>query len=250
VRILRSFKNGCLIQNLSFSFATLGSTYAQVGDLYHSLEIKGDKVAPYYHVPSSSVRGSLRAWTIEHLLPKDWWNIEDKLKKSDFPNNNPVYLDNILNLFGFAIEGAKKEISEKYTRSGRLTIRVGCFDFDQAMPSVDGADWNLSATNDFGPNNVARHIKPRNPLDRITHAAKEGGLHNFLEFSKGQKLHLTIEVRKSDKAEQDLFDQKLLKRWESEINSGVIRFGGLTGIGRGRAKVISRTITNQKKGGN
>lgn len=221
------------------------TSFAQVGDLYHSLEIKGDKVVPYYHVPSSSIRGSLRAWTIEHLLPKEWWNMEDKIKESDFPNNKPDYLDNIISLFGFAIEGAKKGISKEYTKAGRLTIQVDRFGSNQTSPDVDGADWK--GGNDFGPSNAERQIKPRNPLDRITHAAKEGGLHNFLEFSKGQKLSLAIEILKPDKPEQGVFDQKLLEHWKSEINSGEIRFGGLTGIGRGRAKVITRTVIESVK---
>jgi len=45
-----------------------------VSDLYHSVEIKDRKIVPYYHIPSSSVRGALRAWTIEHLLKREHWD--------------------------------------------------------------------------------------------------------------------------------------------------------------------------------
>ena len=214
----------------------LENRYDRIGDLYHSLKIVGDQPTPYYHIPSSSIRGALRAWTIKRLLPQDWWDIEKKLKEGAM-TNLPPYFDNILSLFGFAIEGADKKITRNYTKAGRLTIRVAPFENGQVVPAVDGNDWENPSVDNFGPANAARHVKPRNPLDRITHAAKEGGLHNFLEFSRGQELVFTIEIR-----EPKEFDLTLLERWKVEINSGMIRFGGLTGIGRGRVMLKKEEV--------
>jgi CRISPR/Cas system CSM-associated protein Csm3 (group 7 of RAMP superfamily) len=217
-----------------------------VSDLYHSVEILWNEkdncyeLKPYYHIPSSSVRGALRNWTIKHLLSREWWDIEDKLKEGSL-NTKPQYLDNILTLFGFAIDSAEKQITEAYTRSGRLIIEVAPFLYDAEKPievapflydaekpKVDG-EWNNAASNNYGPKNAQRHVKPQNPLDRITHAAKDSGLHHNLEFSKEQKLVIKIKIIKPNE-----FDKKLLGYWKDDVLSGMIRLGGLASVGRGR----------------
>ncbi len=99
-------------------------------------------------------------------------------------------------------------------------------------PVMDGEF--RSNGNQYGPDNAKLHIKTRNPLDRVTQSAKEGGLHSFLEFSPGQELNVTISIR-----DPQPFDYKLLECWEKEIEEGMIRFGGLTGIGRGRVSFIN-----------
>ncbi|MCE5210234.1 MAG: RAMP superfamily CRISPR-associated protein [Deltaproteobacteria bacterium] len=221
-----------------------------VSDLYHSVEIKDRKIVPYYHIPSSSVRGALRAWTIEHLLKREHWDIEKYLKplKASVLENktdDQKRLDPILDLFGFAIEGTDKAVTKEYTKAGRLTINVHPFSTISVRPAVDGNNWDKHAANVFGPTNASRHIKPRNPLDRITQAAKEGGLHNNLEFSKDQKLILEIKILSLKD-----FDKQLLARWEKEINAGQILLGGLSGIGRGRVKVLERKETISKEAQN
>ena len=204
-----------------------------IADLYFSLRIEGDQVKPYYHIPSSSIRGSLRQWTIRNLLPEEWWDIEKRLKeyaKQDPRPFLPEYLDDILSLFGFAINTADRELNKKYTSAGRLGIEVEPFNGNHPLPDVHGT-WN-NAGNDYGPSNAGRHIKTRNPLDRTTNSAKEGGLHSGLEFSKGQSFNVTLIVENPTD-----FDRRLIDYWCSEINNGIIRFGALSSIGRGRVKV-------------
>ena len=156
-------------------------------------------------------------------------------------------LDGILSLFGFVVKTRDKSLDEKFTCAGRLTIDVSPFAGNQTNPDVDGT-WlsDVNNPNDYGPTNVNRHIKTRNPLDRITNAARETGLHSGLEFSKGQAFTVTLIVvapkKKKDSGqagmtedrEQNEFDKRLIDWWCNEINTGMIRFGGLSSIGRGR----------------
>lgn len=234
-----------------------------VSDLYHSVEIKENQIVPYYHIPSSSVRGALRAWTIEHLLKREHWDIEKYLKPltADALKNKTadlIRLEPILDLFGFAVEGTDKAITKEFTKAGRLKIIVDRFEATDEKPCVDG-DWASNGIKTFGPENAKRHVKPRNPLDRITHAAKDSGLHHNLEFSEGQKFKITFKIRKAKTSEQHEeakiseecdFDKKLLKKWREEINAGIIRIGGLTGIGRGRVSVQDQQSNTQKEAQN
>ncbi|MEM2144051.1 MAG: RAMP superfamily CRISPR-associated protein [Candidatus Jordarchaeaceae archaeon] len=201
-----------------------------ISDLYFSLKINGNEVEPYYHIPSSSIRGSLREWTIKHLLPEDWWDIEGKLKEYAKQNPRPVlpkYLEEITSLFGFALETSDKSLNEKFNRAGRLTIEVEPFSGTQPQPDVHGT-WS-SSNNNYGPSNAKRHIKTRNPLDRITNAAKKGGLHSGLEFSREQNFKAKLIIK-----EPNDFDRNLIRCWLREINYGFIRFGALSSVGRGR----------------
>jgi hypothetical protein len=69
-------------------------------------------------------------------------------------------------------------------------------------------------------------------VDRITHAAREGGLHYFLEFSPGQTFDVVLRVVNPKPVHLGL-----IALWEREIDTGMLRVGGLTGIGRGRLRV-------------
>ncbi|OEU62673.1 MAG: hypothetical protein BBJ57_11930 [Desulfobacterales bacterium PC51MH44] len=69
-------------------------------------------------------------------------------------------------------------------------------------------------------------------MDRITHAAREGGLHYFLEFSPNQTFDVVLRVVNPDPVHLGL-----IALWEREIDTGILRVGGLTSIGRGRLKV-------------
>jgi hypothetical protein len=73
----------------------------------------------------------------------------------------------------------------------------------------------------------------RNPLDRMTHASKDGGLHHFLEFCRGE----TFEVKMTMVNPQGS-DLGLLSLWQREINAGLLRFGALSSIGRGRVSIL------------
>ena len=213
----------------------------KLNDLYYSIRLEADKtnpgklkVVPYYNVPASSIRGLLREWTITRLLPEGWWDIDTALKKFDrgkragkVADEPPEHLRDIVRLFGSAVQLSYADLAKDYSRAGSLRIKVEPFEGIHARPDMDGT-WNTA--NEYGPNNARRHIKPRNPLDRVTQAAVETGLHNFLEFSKGQSFKVTFTIRNA----VEKGDESLLNWWKDEINEGMIRFGGVTGIGRGR----------------
>ncbi len=219
--------------NMRFRWGAEAGGLDDISDLYCSVGVNGRDAIPYYHIPSSSIRGALRAWTIRYLLPESWWNIERALKEHVRQNASaplPPNLDRILSLFGFVVNTGNKDIDREYTHAGRLTIKVEPFSESAPMPDVDGS-WADNHPGD-SPANAKRHIKTRNPVDRITNAAKDGGLHSFLEFSTGQSfvLEIIIEDRKD-------FDRKLVSRWREDINTGMLRFGALCSVGRGRVSI-------------
>lgn len=214
----------------------------EIGDLNFSIRLVGQEARPYYHIPSAGIRGALREWAITNLLPRKQWDMEAYLKDLPSGESVPEMMDNIINFFGFAVSTSNKERTKHCTRAGRLIINVEPFTETAEKPQMQGT-WDEQAGNNYGPDNAQRHVKPRNPLDRITHAAKDGGLHNFLEFSAGQKVKVNISVKNPTD-----FDRRLLEVMKQEINDGMIRFGGLSGIGRGKATVISKTEEGTQHG--
>jgi len=208
----------------------------EIGDLNFSIRLDGNKAQPYYHIPSAGIRGALREWAVTNLLPREQWDME-KFLKYELPAWQPVpeMMRNIIDMFGFAVSTPDKKRTSDCTKAGRLIIDVEPFNETAERPTMQGT-WNERAGNNYGPDNAQRHVKPRNPLDRITHEAKKGGLHNFLEFSAGQKVKVSITVK-----EPTDFDRRLLETFKQEINNGMIRFGGLSGIGRGRVSLVSKT---------
>jgi len=222
-------------KDMQFRWGMPKGTLEEISDLNFSIKIEDKEAKPYYHVPSSSIRGSLRDWTITNLLPRDYWNVEEYIKTLLTPLHSVPNLDDILDLFGSAIDGKTEAVSKFYTKAGRLTIVAKAFTHGETEPVMAGT-W-AKIGNNYGPHNAKRHIKPRNPLDRITHSAKLKGLHNFLEFSVGQSFTITFAIK-----DPTPFDEELLKAWKREIKDGMIRFGGLTGIGRGRISIAENPV--------
>jgi hypothetical protein len=83
-----------------------------------------------------------------------------------------------------------------------------------------------------GPANARRQMVVRNPLDRMTHASKEGGLHQFLEFARGENFQVEMTIRNPVKS-----DLGMLSLWQRELNDGLLRLGALSSIGRGRVSI-------------
>lgn len=214
----------------------------EIGDLNFSIRLDGGMAQPYYHIPSAGIRGALREWAITNLLPRDQWDMEKYLKELPAGQPVPDMMWNIISLFGFTVSTPDRERTQKCTRAGRLMISVEPFKESADKPAMQGT-WDELAGNNYGPDNAIRHVKPRNPLDRITHAAKDGGLHNFLEFSSGQKIMVAIVINTPTEepitAQQD-FDRRFLEVIKREINDGMIRFGGLSSIGRGKVSMKER----------
>ena len=206
----------------------------EIGDLNFSIRLVAQVAKPYYHIPSAGIRGSLREWAITNLLPREQWDMEKYLKELPAGQPVPDMMWKIISLFGFTVSTPDKERTQQCTRAGRLMISVEPFKESADRPAMQGT-WDEQAGNNYGPDNAIRHVKPRNPLDRITHAAKDGGLHNFLEFSSGQNVGIHIRITNPND-----FDMKFIETVKQEINDGMIRFGGLSGVGRGRVNISKK----------
>lgn len=130
----------------------------------------------------------------------------------------------IASVFGLATGHAEDNLS--ISNAGRLRLETA--KFGQAeLRAVDVSGLTMAA--DAGPDNVSRQMTVRSPLDRVTHAPREPGLHHFLEFRRGQtfRLHMTF-------VNPHPYDLGLLSVWRTELQVGLLRFGALSSIGRGR----------------
>ncbi len=213
----------------------------EVTALHYGYEVSGGKVQAVSFIPPSSVRGALRSWTINHLIHPNYRSKMSPPSKED-PAKTEVYLaavrqalaspDSgyhwIASLFGLAFDTRVEEAD--LSNAGRL--HVSTERFSQAAPQPIAVNGTLK-DGMAGPTNARRQMTVRNPLDHITHASKEGGLHHFLEFCKGEefKIHLTV-------LNPQASDLGLISLWKRELDSGMLRLGALSSIGRGRVSVI------------
>lgn len=210
----------------------------EISDLNFDIQVKGEKVKPVYSIPANSIRGVLRSWTIRHLITErqKWaWTIFDTVEEPDvkhvigeIENDHNGYAL-IAHLFGFSIKNEGS--SENWGHKGRIEFQTGPFSKDIVKPKIVG-DYDESGTV-FGPKNSTRQIKQRGPVDRITHGAKEGGLHTFLEFATGQSFDVIMRIINPKPK-----DVGLLALWKREINDGMIRFGAVSSIGRGKVTIM------------
>jgi hypothetical protein len=226
--------------NMSFGWnrsTTTNGDEVQVSDAHFGIHIKDRRILPCYSIPASCIRGSLRSWTIKHLVKKELWGLLYKLNENkenihkikEALESNPG-LELAIDCFGMAVEEPDR-IEDNISQAGRMKVEALPLENESEKPWVQGNDWK-SGENQFGPKNVCRHISVRGPVDRITHAAREGGLHYFLEFSPNQTFDVILRVVNPDSVHLGL-----IALWEREINAGILRVGGLTSIGRGRLKV-------------
>lgn len=214
---------------------------SKVAALHYGYKVVNNNVEAYHFVPPSSVRGALRSWTINHLiLPSYRTNIAPPEKKEESETKNYTAkiqqaladpksgYQLIASLFGQAFD--TRDDIENLSNAGRLKIETTWFSTAKAQPiSVNGI---LEDDGLVGPINANRQMTVRNPLDRITHASKEGGLHHFLEFCKGETFEVNMTVVNPQSS-----DLGLLSLWQREINDGLLRFGALSSIGRGRVSI-------------
>jgi len=224
--------------NMSFGWNRLiTGDEVQVSDAHFGIHIKDGRVFPGYSIPASSIRGALRSWTIKHLVKKELWSLLYKLdedkenihKIKKFLESNPGF-ELTFDFFGMAVEEPDR-LEDNISQAGRVKVESLPLKNESEKPWVQGTDWKQGESR-FGPQNVCRHISVRGPVDRITHAAREGGLHYFLEFSPNQTFDVVLRV-----ASPDPVHLGLIALWEREIDAGILRVGGLTSIGRGRLRV-------------
>ncbi len=213
----------------------------EVAALHYGYEVAGDTLKAYHFVPSSSVRGALRSWTINHLLQSSYRSHMAPPPKEDSAKTE-AYLaavhqaladtgsgyHTIASLFGQAFD--TRQEGDSPSNAGRLQLETGRFSQTKALPIANNGQVEQGFA---GPGNVARQMTVRNPLDRITHASKEGGLHHFLEFCQGETFEVQLTIRNPQ-----VSDLGILSLWRRELNDGLLRLGALSSIGRGRVKII------------
>ena len=226
----------------------------EVAALHYGYEVDGSTMSAFHRVPASSVRGVLRSWTINHLALREYRNrfvpLEmrgEKETQEEYDRRTEEHLAAvrrglempgsgyglIASLFGLALETREGNVG--LSNAGRLDLQTG--KFSQATPfpvSVNGT----VVQGDVGPKNAKRQMTVRNPLDRITHASKEGGLHHFMEFCQGETFTVDLSI-----LNPECSDLGLLSLWVREMNDGLLRIGALSSIGRGRVQVADQSYT-------
>ena len=217
--------------------------YSQITDFNYHFVVKEDSIYPEYHIPASSIRGALRNAAIKRLVKFDDRNlfllpnlldknvklvekIEKQIAKAKIIlKERRQYWFDILSLFGNVFDIDPDE-DDPLTWAGRLRINTAIPEAGSPQP-VECIDQEILLPE--GPRNVRTQAAVRNPLDRVTMGAKEGGLHSWLEMSEGEEFNVTMQVLNPTN-----FDIQILNLWREDINDGFIRFGALTQLGRGK----------------
>lgn len=233
-------------QNLHLYWELPREKQFKVAALHYGYEVEENKVTAYHFVPPSSVRGALRAWTIRHLVHPDFLGSLTPPPQEE-AEQTEKYVQNLLSalqkrsngyeliasLFGLAAD--TQPTRELPSNAGRLGIEADKI-LNAHLRAVDVGGSPMHSDN--GPENINRHMTVRNPLDRITHASKKGGLHHFLEFCRGQEFKLRLIIRNPQNS-----DIGLLYFWRQDIDLGLLRLGALASIGRGRVSIQEQSYT-------
>ena len=195
--------------------------------------------------PASSIRGVLRNEAIKRLIKLEDRNLFDIPKKNEEAINleeiskqintartvlkeRKKYWFDILSLFGntFEIETGQ---DNPYTWSGRLLLKT-------IVSKLEGNERMYYTNEEFepinGPRNLKTQITIRNPLDRVTQGARDGGLHAWVELCEEQSFSIEFHILNPTS-----FDIDLLKVWKQDINEGLIRFGALVQQGKGQIEI-------------
>ncbi len=212
----------------------------QVSGLHFDYEVNAGQVNVYHSVPSSSVRGALRSWTMRHLVDPEMLkklvipDADDERGTEDYLAHVRRVLEHkkfgyqlIASLFGLALDTRTGD--DVSGNAGRLRLYAERFTSNHSERiRVNGT----GGKGETGPSNVYRQMTVRNPLDRFTHASKDGGLHHALEFCRGERFSVELLIRNPQNS-----DLGLLSLWTREIEAGLLRFGALSNVGRGRVSV-------------
>ncbi len=213
---------------------------SEVATLHYGYRIDGDTISMIHFIPPSSVRGSLRSWTINNLVQKTYRAGLTPPSKTN-QEETELYLAAvqqalaapqsgyqwIASLFGMAFD--TRGTGDDLSNAGRLRVETQPFSNAQPQPVKVNGDPDYALA---GPSNARRQMTVRNPLDRVTHASRDGGLHHFLEFCKGEQFSVRLTVLNPRAG-----DLGLIALWRRELNAGMLRLGALSSIGRGRVSI-------------
>lgn len=218
------------------------SKYSQLIDFNYHFAVQNRQVTPLYHIPASSVRGALRNAAIKRLVEIDnrraftlkikkgqsMKELEEQVKKARelLEQQRDGWYD-VLSLFGCAFDPLPGD-TPPLIWAGRLRLDTA-LETASASPTIDCVDSEVPSE----VKNMRGHVMVRNPIDRVSMSAKEGGLHFALEMSPGQQFRISMHILNPCSS-----DTRLLNMWREDLNDGYVRFGGLTSQGRGKAEVV------------
>lgn len=222
------------------------SEWSEISDFnYHFFVDEHNQLKVQYNIPASAIRGTLRQWAIKNLIKREDWRLFTLEKRDDktpqqlselmqkvskhLQESSSRWAD-ILSLFGSAYD-LIPDFDNLLTWAGRLRLTAQIP--EKSSNKVMDAGGKQFQCRD-GPQNIKRHVLVQNPLDRVTMAAKEGGLHFGLEMSEGEVFEVEFHMLNPKRT-----DIEMLELWHTDIQAGFIRFGGLTSQGRGRVEISS-----------
>lgn len=233
-------------KNLRLKWYRPVSIEHQVAALYYGYEVVDGQAKACYVVPPSSVRGALRSWTIGRLVHSDYVDRLSPPPKDDAEETARYVAavsealqqrtsgyELVASLFGLATD--TRSDNDLPSNAGRMRIETDKF-HGADLRLVDAGGVNMES--EEGPDNVLRQMTVRNPLDRMTHASRDGGLHHFLEFRRGTTFAVRLTLL--NVLESDI---GILSLWRRELNDGLLRLGALASIGRGRMAIVGESYT-------
>ena len=211
---------------------------SQISDLSIQYVFENGELKLYYQIPASSIRGALRSFCIQNLIDPTYYSLFSELLK-DMKEDDCVLqamkkglntpdsgIDYLVDLFGIAVNSSN--VDNSIGQAGRLILETEKMDIKNVIKKqYDESGMEIEEMIDQLPE--GSEIKIRNPLDRISLASKFGGLHQFLELSPENEI--IVEFYISNPTTRDF---GLFKLWAREIEYGMIRFGALASVGKGR----------------
>ena len=228
-------------KGIDFAIKKTGhNSEGSVSDFYFDIRFSNvaqDIPQAVFCVPASSVRGALRSFTIKRLVPKAYWGATLFEKKDDPETTEEKSAEQvsllkdalhqpgwhlIQNLFGLAADTGNESLANE-TVTGRLKVMT---------------DNMLCIADDLNSEKSPFCVVSRSPLDRATRGTKDGGLHSFMELAPGYPFKIQLQIINPVPA-----DLGFIAFWEKAINQGLLRLGGLSGIGKGRLRLQESSVT-------
>ena len=213
-----------VVKNGDFREEKIENHKCEISTIYKEPYISENILAYYYKIPSSSFRGALRSFFIENFIEDEFFYLFNEAKESN-QNKDNLLLESINQtsenfnflyyLFGFSFDSSSES---PYGRKGKISFLTHNIFYNEQLLTE-------SAVN----------FQTRSPIDRMTHATKEHGLHRFEQIPQESTFSVDIQI-----INPSLDDLGFINLCEREIEYGMIRFGGVGSIGKGRLSFVNK----------
>jgi len=191
-------------------------------------EVRGERLQALIQVPASSLRGALRSWALGQLVDHGTRKaLVDRDDHEALKAGDPQ-LERVLDLFGHA--------GSDGSQAGRLQVETSPFSgMGCAIQVMENRAVRDEAHPGGWPDNAWRQIVQRGPLHPVLQSALEGGLHSRIEIQRGQSFAAKLLLRNPSDA-----DLRLVFGLLRDLEIGLARVGGLSSIGRGHLRPVTR----------